>query len=108
MSKFCPACGEEQVDYAKFCKNCGKNLQTMEDNPHVRNTEQFKSESDENTHLFAIVIGYICSVLIPLFGLIFSIYLLTRNDSLKAKKHGKYMLIISVVVWALSFMSIFH
>ena len=26
MSKFCPFCGEELVDEAKFCKNCGKDI----------------------------------------------------------------------------------
>ena len=25
MSKFCPSCGEELLDNAKFCKNCGVN-----------------------------------------------------------------------------------
>jgi len=28
MSKYCPYCGEEQIDAAKFCKNCGKTLKT--------------------------------------------------------------------------------
>ena len=46
MSKFCKNCGEELVDSAKFCKNCGIHLETMEDNPYVKNVNPFKVESD--------------------------------------------------------------
>ena len=107
MSKFGKNCGEELVDSAKFCKNCGINLETMEDNPYVKNVNQFKVESGENKHSFAVIIGYVCAVIMPLIGLIISIYLLTR-DSENAKKHGKYVLIVTLIVWVLSVLSIFH
>lgn len=106
MTKFCPSCGEQVVDNAKFCKNCGKNLETLEDNPYVKKN-QFTVQDVEDKHTLAIIIGYICSILIPLIGFIISIYLLTRNSE-NDKKHGKYILIITIIVWILSFLSIFH
>lgn len=108
MSKFCPSCGEELVESAKFCKNCGTNLENLERPKDSNHNQQFEVPSVEDKHTAAIVIGYICAVLIPLIGFIISIYLLTRKNSENANKHGKYMLIVAVIVWALSFLSIFH
>ena len=109
MSKYCPSCGEELVENANFCKSCGINLETMEENRFrpQDNVQQFM-EVPEKSHTAAIVIGYVLAVLVPILGLVVSIYLLTRSDSERAKKHGKYVLIVTVVVWALSFISIFH
>lgn len=104
MSKYCPNCGEELVDSARFCKNCGASLNEML-NPNT--TGNFSPPVVENSHTAAIVIGYILAILIPLGGLIASIYLLTRNSS-RAKRHGKYVLILTVVVWTISFLSIFR
>ena len=104
MSKFCPTCGEELLDNAKFCKNCGAKLETTE----TANTQEIQGNYEvqkvENDHKIAIIIGYICAILIPLFGLIFAIYLLTRKDSEKAKFHGKIMIAISVLMWIISYM----
>ena len=108
MSKFCPSCGEELVDSAKFCKNCGTNLENLEKPRHSNQNQDFQVPLVEKKHTAAIVIGYICAILIPLIGLIISVYLLTRDNSENARKHGKYMLIVTVIVWALSFLSIFH
>lgn len=99
MSKFCPFCGEQLVDSAKFCKNCGKNVETYSPNQN----QQFDVPVVENEHKTAIIIGYILAVIIPLFGVFASVYLLTRNDSQNAKKHGKYVLIVAIAVWIISF-----
>ena len=99
MSKFCPFCGEELVDSAKFCKNCGKSVEISSGN---ENRQEYNVPVVEKEHTAAIVIGYILAVLIPLFGVFVSVYLLTRNDSERAKKHGKYVLIVAIVVWILS------
>lgn len=99
MSKFCPFCGEELVDSAKFCKNCGKSVEIASAN---ENRQEYTVPVVEKEHTAAIVIGYILAVLIPLFGVFVSVYLLTRNDSERAKKHGKYVLIVAIVVWILS------
>ena len=105
MSKYCPKCGEQLIDDAKFCKNCGASLEGIPD-PHQFNNN-FQVPVVEKDHTAAIVIGYILAVLIPLFGIIIAIYLLTR-DSQKAKKHGKYVIVVAVVVWFLSFLTLFH
>ena len=102
MAKFCPSCGEKLVDSAKFCKNCGKNL---EDIPNP--TGNFEVPVVEESHKLAIVSGYILALFIPLFGVIAAVYLLTRKDSAKALKHGKYVLAVALIVWFLSVLSIF-
>ena len=108
MSKFCPSCGEELVDNAKFCKNCGKNIEWT-NQPHSNQTDYTRTVPVvEKSHTIAIVLGYICAVLIPLFGIIFAIYLLTRNDSPGASKHGKIVLAIAVIVWLISFFLFFR
>ncbi len=105
MSKFCPFCGEELVDSAKFCKNCGKNVDIV--SPNENPSQEFNVPVVEKDHKVAIIIGYILAVLIPLFGVFVSVYLLTRNDSENAKKHGKYVLIVAIIVWIISFITTF-
>lgn len=106
MSIYCPFCGEELVDNAKFCKNCGKNVQDY------RNiTEDEKSDYSinppviEKSHTIATVLGFIFSIFIPLIGIIIGIYLYTRNDSSKAKKYGIIVIILGVAVWIISFIA---
>ncbi|WP_458453086.1 zinc-ribbon domain-containing protein [Methanobrevibacter sp.] len=105
MSKYCPKCGEELVDNAKFCKNCGTNLENMQ-NPEPTNNN-FQVPVVEKDHTIAIIIGYILAVFMSLFGVVVAIYLMTR-DSPKAKKHGKYVLILSIVLWVLSRLFLFR
>ena len=107
MSKFCPFCGEKLVDEAKFCRNCGKSLENVNFAQQSQNTTQFEVPIVEKDHTVMIILGYVFAILIPLIGLIISIYLLTRKDSTKANRHGKYALIITIIVWFLSFLSIF-
>lgn len=107
MTKYCPFCGEALVDEAKFCKSCGKNLDNvnMESNiGSTGNTQPYSVPIAEKNHTLAIVLGYVFAIFIPLIGLIFGIYLLTRNDSENAKKHGKFVLILTFVIWAISFL----
>ena len=108
MTKYCPSCGEELIDEAKFCKSCGINLDNMEENPHARpqSTQPF-IESTEESHKLATVAGYILAILVPILGIIVAVYLLTRNSQ-DAKRHGKYMVIVAVIVWILSILSIFR
>lgn len=108
MTKYCPACGEELIDAAKFCKNCGAEIGNPQKttNTYQENRRQYIELGDKN-YTIAIVVGYVMAILIPLIGLIVGIYLLTR-DSSRAKKHGKFVLIVTVVVWVLSVISVFH
>jgi uncharacterized membrane protein YvbJ len=102
MSRFCPKCGEELVDNAKFCKSCGYDLENHKENDVKVEPGQYRPPEAEKSHTVAMVLGYICAVLIPILGIIFAIYLLTRDEP-KAKTHGKYMIIVAVVVWLISF-----
>ena len=54
-------------------------------------------------HTTAIVIGYICSIFIPLIGIIIGIYLLTRNNK-DVHKHGIIMIILSIVISIIYFL----
>ena len=110
MTKFCPFCGVELVDSAKFCKSCGKSIENIgepQQTQDINQTSQFQVPVAEKDHNILIILGYVFAFLIPLIGLIISIYLLTRKDSSKGNRHGKYILIITIVVWILSFISIF-
>ena len=107
MSKYCPKCGEQLIDSAKFCKNCGFKLDDGDQNPQT-NFSPDTVELSENSHTAAIVLGYVFAVLVPLIGLIIAVYLLTRKDSSRASKHGKYVLIVTAVVWVLSILLTFH
>ena len=108
MSKFCPECGKELQDNAKFCKECGAKIpqvdNTVENNAIQQPTQAYAPPAAENKHTAAVVLGYICAILIPLFGVIFAIYLLTRKDSDSAKFHGKIIIGVAVVIWIISFL----
>ena len=108
MSKYCPKCGEELVENAKFCKSCGADVENIETAASTENVQQqdFSIPAAENDHKIAVIIGYVLAVLIPLFGFIMGIYLITRKDSENAKKHGKFVILVAAVVWFISFMMI--
>ena len=109
MTKFCPFCGEALVDEAKFCKSCGKSLEDINFNNNTQQTgytQPYSVPVVEKSHTAAIVLGYIFAILIPLIGLIIGIYLATRNDSQKAKRHGIFVLIVAIAVWVLNFIII--
>ena len=107
MTKYCPKCGEQLIDSAKFCKNCGCKLDDANQNQQT-NFHPGTVELPEKSYTAAIVLGYVFSLLIHPIGFIISLYLLTRKDSSNASKHGKYILIISIVIWILSLISIFR
>lgn len=104
MSIFCPFCGEELVDNAKFCKNCGKNVESYRNMTNdTSNTNSFNPPVVEKSHTLATVLGFIFSILIPLIGIIIGIYLYTRKDSPKAKRYGLLVIVLGVGVWIISF-----
>ena len=99
MSKFCPNCGEELVENARFCKRCGYDLENKKESDFKPVSGQYTPQVAEKSHTIAIVIGYIAAILIPIIGIIIGIYLMTREEE-KAKTHGK------IVVWILNFIFI--
>lgn len=106
MSKFCPDCGEKLVDDAKFCKSCGKELPNYNGEPNVEAdiSNRYQRPVFEKSHLLATVLGVLCAFLVPLFGLIFGVYLATRKDSEKSKKYGLVIIGISVLMWIINFL----
>ncbi len=115
---FCSKCGQEVNENAKFCHGCGASLTGK--NP-LPNTKQNNISGNicpqcgsiipfgniactkcghilnQNDHKIAIVLGYICSIFLPLFGIIFGIYLLTRPNK-EVHKHGIIMIILAIVM----------
>ena len=113
---FCPSCGAEKKEGSKFCHNCGYDFEAAGGNANSNVQSDFNSnaqinqnpvpnaQASENSHTIAKVLGYICAILIPLFGLIFGIYLNTREEE-DAKKHAKIIIGLSIVIWAISFIA---
>ena len=115
---FCPSCGEEKREGSKFCHNCGYDFEAagssasqgldsnIQSNQGAESNTQFNQNPSpgvqkENSHNIAKILGYICALFIPLFGVIFGVYLY-RCDEEDAKKHGKFIIALSVVIWVLS------
>ncbi|WP_295619630.1 zinc ribbon domain-containing protein [uncultured Methanobrevibacter sp.] len=107
---FCPSCGAEKKEGSKFCHNCGYDFEAagaggnteFNSNPQV-NQNPIPNVQPEKTYTIAKVLGYLCAILIPLFGIIFGVYLYTRPED-DAKKHGKLMIGLALVIWAISFL----
>lgn len=97
---FCPSCGEELPEGTKFCRNCGKEM------PNIQAGDTYRAPVAENDHKIAIIAGYVLAILIPLFGFIIGIYLITRKDSENAVKHAKFIIILAAIVWFISFMTL--
>ncbi len=93
----CPKCGRDAED-DRFCWNCSYELTKEEEAPITKDLR------GKNPHLLAIILGYIFAFLSPIIGLIFSIYILTREKS-KADFHAKIILAISVFMIFIVFIS---
>lgn len=122
---FCSECGVKRDNNAKFCQNCGASFEKFggldksnkiiskcpycaeEINPgavkckHCGEWLNKKAESEvkKEDHSAAIALGYIFSILGGVIGLVFALYLVTRQDK-RARDHGGIMLII-FLVWIL-------
>ncbi len=115
---FCHNCGKEVKEGTKFCSGCGASLDgetpssnTQQNNisgnscPKCGSIIPFGNVAcpkcgfllNQDKHTAAIVLGYICSIFLPLFGIIFGIYLLTRPNK-DVHKHGIIMIILAVVM----------
>ena len=109
---FCPSCGAERKDGSKFCHNCGYNFEAVDAGANTNTNTNFNAQADqnpipniqsnENSHTISKVLGYIFAILIPIIGIVFGIYLVTRDEE-DAKKHGKLIIGLSVVIWILSY-----
>ena len=120
----CPYCGAEVKEDDAFCGECGKSvprkavekssLGEMIINPVKKYVEtiykkfervekEAKEREEINPHLLATILGYIFAFLGGWIGIVFGIYLLTREHP-KAKFHGKILLALTaimIVFWIL-------
>lgn len=107
---FCPSCGAERKEGSKYCHNCGYDFGNVgaEENTNLNSNtvtqNSIPNVQSENSYTFSKILGYLCAILIPLFGVIFGIYLITRDEE-NAKKHGKIIIGLSIVIWFLSFIA---
>lgn len=86
--RFCPKCGAEVRKEENFCSSCGTRIGEI--SPE-------KATEVKYPHQLATVLGYIFGFLGGWLGLVFGIYLVTREHP-RAKYHGKIILIITVVM----------
>lgn len=86
--KFCLKCGAELRKEETFCSSCGTRIGEM----CPENATEVKYP-----HQLATVLGYVFGFLGGWIGLVFGIYLRTREHP-RAKYHGKIVLIITVVM----------
>lgn len=86
--RFCLKCGAELKKEENFCSSCGTRISEM----GPENATEVKYP-----HQLATVLGYIFAFLGGWLGLVFGIYLVTREHP-RAKYHGKIVLIVTVVM----------
>lgn len=119
---YCKNCGNKLENSAKFCPKCGSSVNDETSPNTQQNTNSgincpkcgslipFGNVACSNcgnllyqdSHTTAIILGYICSIFIPLFGIIFAIYLLTRPNT-DVRKHGIIMIIISIAIMIIAY-----
>ena len=124
---YCNNCGKEVKDTARFCPACGASLDEDAPSPDNQNDNvsgtpcpqcgsivpfgnvactNCGSMLNPEKHTAAIVIGYICSIFIPIIGIIIGIYLLTRPNR-DVHKHGVIMIVLAIVLSIISIMMFF-
>ena len=124
---YCNNCGKEVKDTARFCPACGASLDEDAPSPDNQNDNvsgtpcpqcgsivpfgnvactNCGSMLNPEKHTAAIVIGYICSIFIPIIGIIIGIYLLTMPNR-DVHKHGVIMIVLAIVLSIISIMIFF-
>ena len=107
---FCPECGAQAPDDARFCGECG---QAISQAPPLRSAaagpvhaEVVDLEVRQGTVSDALKWGIVAaSVLIPLVGIIMGIVYLASGDSEEKKSTGRLWLIAGLVIgvfWVLA------
>lgn len=95
MTKFCPSCGEELVDGARFCKSCGVSVEDY--NAEPKRPEMPKVE--EKSYAAYFIIGYVVALLSPILGIFAALYLTSVKAPRKVKIHCLFIILVSIVVY---------
>lgn len=84
-------------------RSCRKTLDEIQNNLDASAVEnEIVITAEEKSHTLATVLGFLFAILIPIIGIIFGIYLMTRNDSENAKKYGIIIILVAVIIWGIS------
>ena len=59
MTIYCPVCGEDNKDDAKFCRDCGANL-----NEEIKKVEQSQGISESKKYIIAALIVILVCLII--------------------------------------------
>ena len=100
MSQYCISCGVENLDNAKFCKECGQSLR-VDDNQTISNNNTdditINENSTKNPELIKSnpYISAILSIIIPGLGLVYA-----GRLSLVIKSMVTYILFLALASWS--------
>ncbi|MCW8947835.1 MAG: zinc-ribbon domain-containing protein [Sedimenticola sp.] len=91
---FCPECGTENPDGAKFCGNCRYEMSTSTKDPiHNRIDDVVEIDNGQTGISDSMKYGILAaSVFIPFIGLIMGIIYLAQNESEEKRDVGKLWL----------------
>lgn len=96
--RFCPKCGAELREGENFCNACGTKVGEVGTEVVV---------TGNYPHMLATIFGYIFAVLGGWIGIVFGIYLWTREHP-RAKFHGKIILLIDIIIIFFAILAIIH
>lgn len=93
---FCPACGTENPDDARFCGSCGKSLQ-VGPKPSEPPAKVVDLSGQEETVSDGLKYGVMAaSLLIPFIGIGMGIYYLVKGESESKKAVGRLWLYVGI------------
>ena len=101
---FCPACGTENPDDARFCGSCGASLQvvTKPPEPPEPPMKVLDLSGPEETVSDGLKYGVMAaSLLIPFIGIGMGIYYLVKGESESKKSVGRLWLYVAIGILVL-------
>ena len=105
---FCPECGSENPDNAKFCGNCRHQLSAssgFSDNHPVNEVVDIVDKQETKPVSDMMKYGILAgSVLIPFIGVVMGLVYLVQGETEDKKSVGKLWLIGGVVMMFIYFM----
>lgn len=103
---FCPECGTENPDVAKFCGNCRHELNGSSNEPILNHSDDVvEIDNGQPAVTDGMKYGILAaSVFIPFVGLIMGIIYMAQNDSEEKKDVGKLWLFGSLGIMVVYFL----